>query len=71
MVKSIDEVGSELQLEPLGKLEVLVQTKVHVGVMRCPQVSKLIWASAELTDATLKWTTGPPTPPRRVTRSGP
>jgi hypothetical protein len=34
MVKGVDEVGTELQLEPLGKREVLVQTHIHVGVMR-------------------------------------
>jgi hypothetical protein len=34
MVKGVDEVGSELQPNPLGNQEVFVQTQVHVGVMR-------------------------------------
>ncbi len=30
VVESVDEVGPELQLEPFGKLEVLMQTEVDV-----------------------------------------
>lgn len=41
MVKRIDEVRPELQLEPLRKREVLMQTQVHVGVPRPTQLSEL------------------------------
>ena len=34
VVKRIEEVGSELQFEPLCKLQVLMQTQVYVGEMR-------------------------------------
>ena len=34
VVEHVDEVGSELQAEPLRKLEVLVQAQVYVCVMR-------------------------------------
>jgi len=34
MVEEIDEVSSELQLEPLRKLEVLMDTQIYGGEMR-------------------------------------
>jgi hypothetical protein len=41
VVKRIDEVSSELQLEPLREKEVLMQTQVHMVVMRSTQTSEL------------------------------
>ena len=34
MVKGIDEIGPELQPEPLRHLEVLLDAQVYVGEMR-------------------------------------
>src|SRR6266849_2006272 len=47
VVESVDEVASELQTKPLAELEVLMQTQVHVGVMRRAQRSELRCAIAE------------------------
>src|SRR5258708_18245199 len=41
VVKRIDEISSELQLEPLREQEVLMHTQVYVGVMWPSQTSKL------------------------------
>ena len=41
VVESIDEVGSELQPDPLRKGEILVQTHVNIGVVRRTQSIKL------------------------------
>src|SRR5215475_988648 len=48
MVKRVDEVGAELQLEPLRHLKVLVQAEVQVGVTRCAQAAELRCAVSEL-----------------------
>src|SRR6266852_3150693 len=47
VVESVDEVASKLQTKPLAELEVLMQTQVHVGVMRRAQRSELRCAIAE------------------------
>ena len=47
VVKGVDEVSSELQVEPLCNVEVLGQTEVYVGVVRTAQTSELRSASAE------------------------
>jgi len=47
VIEGIDEVSSELQSEPLGNLEVLMQTEVYVRVTRRAQRSELRCAIAE------------------------
>src|ERR1700675_1932491 len=47
VVKRVDEIGSELQLEPFREKEVLMQTQVHIGVMRSSQTSELWGAVAK------------------------
>jgi hypothetical protein len=41
MVESVDEVGPELQPEPLAYWEVFMHTQVNVGVMGRTQVIEL------------------------------
>src|SRR6185437_8935499 len=47
VVESVDEVGPELQTEPLIKLKILVQTHIHVCEMRRTQPTELRRAIAE------------------------
>ena len=47
MVKSVDEVGSELQPETLCNWEIFVQTQVNVAVMWRTEIGKLRRAVAE------------------------
>ena len=47
MVERVYEIGSELQLEALRKLKILVQTDVYVSVVCRPQITQLAWAIPE------------------------
>ena len=47
VVESVDEVGPELQAEPLSELKILMQTHVYVGEMRRTQSSELRCAIAK------------------------
>src|SRR5271154_1512565 len=50
VVKSVNEIASELQLEPFGKLEILVNAQVNVGVVWSPEPAELWSAITELTN---------------------
>ena len=47
VIESVDEVRAELELKPLGQLEVLLQTQVHIGIVRTAEPGELRSAVAE------------------------
>jgi hypothetical protein len=51
VVKGINEVGTELQREPFGELEILVYAQVHIGVVRSAKTTELGSAIAKGSDS--------------------
>ena len=51
VVKGIDEVGAELQFEPLRDGKVFVHAEVNIGVMRAAKSTELGSASAKCSES--------------------